>query len=229
MTVTTCRQWKLATDKWRRNHSHYSPHWVEWRTEKSRTRRRSRHGRFSRTRNFPRICSTNSPPHGPSTSQVASMAGSCTSFSRHLIKSTVSELARTIRTGAPAPLVRFSAKSSNNAVSSSDELAQGPSCIFVGPIDTASKETLEALYLQVRIFAILEFCVSSPYLCCLWSVCFRRVMRITVVNPWSLMICSTESRYACQFVQILDQPCGFCYYLLTLSMIESVETEVVWF
>eukprot|EP00262_Sarcandra_glabra_P008927 TRINITY_DN22879_c0_g1_i1.p1 TRINITY_DN22879_c0_g1~~TRINITY_DN22879_c0_g1_i1.p1 ORF type:complete len:323 (-),score=23.28 TRINITY_DN22879_c0_g1_i1:176-1054(-) len=29
-------------------------------------------------------------------------------------------------------------------------LAEGPSCIFVGPIETASKETLEALYLQAR-------------------------------------------------------------------------------
>lgn len=28
--------------------------------------------------------------------------------------------------------------------------AEGPSCLFVGPIETASKEMLEALYLQVR-------------------------------------------------------------------------------
>ncbi|KAL5716177.1 hypothetical protein ACHQM5_017903 [Ranunculus cassubicifolius] len=29
-------------------------------------------------------------------------------------------------------------------------LAQGPSCIFVSPIETAKKETLEALYRQAR-------------------------------------------------------------------------------
>ncbi|XP_022964680.1 uncharacterized protein LOC111464688 [Cucurbita moschata] len=75
------------------------------------------------------------------------MAGTCTSFSRHLIQSTVSDLARTIRTAAPFHLPRFSAKT---ALSSSNDLAQGPSCIFVGPIDTASQETLEALYLQAR-------------------------------------------------------------------------------
>lgn len=31
--------------------------------------------------------------------------------------------------------------------------AEGPSCIYVGPIETASKETLEALYRQVRCFS----------------------------------------------------------------------------
>ncbi|CAK9327018.1 unnamed protein product [Citrullus colocynthis] len=78
------------------------------------------------------------------------MAGTSTSFSRHLIKSTVSDLARTIRTAAPFHRVPFSTKSPNNPLSSSDDLAQGPSCIFVGPLETATQETLEALYLQAR-------------------------------------------------------------------------------
>lgn len=33
----------------------------------------------------------------------------------------------------------------------SAELPQGPSCIYVGPLETANKETLEALYCQVTI------------------------------------------------------------------------------
>ncbi|XP_023523155.1 PGR5-like protein 1A, chloroplastic [Cucurbita pepo subsp. pepo] len=78
------------------------------------------------------------------------MAATRTSFFRHLTKPTVSELTRTIRSAHPFHLVRFSARTANNALSSSDELVQGPSCIFVGPIETASKETLEALYLQAR-------------------------------------------------------------------------------
>lgn len=92
--------------------------------------------------NLQNISASCSPP--------PSMAATTTFFSRYLTKTTASELARTIRTTAPVHLLRFSSKSTINALSSSDELAQGPSCLFVGPIDTASKETLEALYLQVR-------------------------------------------------------------------------------
>lgn len=77
------------------------------------------------------------------------MAGASTSFSPHLIKSTVSNLARTIRAATPFHLVPFSTKTPNSPLSSSEDLAQGPSCIFVGPIETATQETLEALYLQV--------------------------------------------------------------------------------
>lgn len=77
------------------------------------------------------------------------MAGTSTSFSPHLIKSTVSNLTRTIRAVTPFHLVLFSTKTPNSPLSSSDNLAQGPSCIFVGPIETATQETLEALYLQV--------------------------------------------------------------------------------
>ncbi|XP_008457470.2 PGR5-like protein 1A, chloroplastic [Cucumis melo] len=78
------------------------------------------------------------------------MAGTSTSFSPHLIKSTVSNLTRTIRAVTPFHLVLFSTKTPNSPLSSSDDLAQGPSCIFVGPIETATQETLEALYLQAR-------------------------------------------------------------------------------
>ncbi|XP_031735945.1 PGR5-like protein 1A, chloroplastic isoform X2 [Cucumis sativus] len=78
------------------------------------------------------------------------MAGASTSFSPHLIKSTVSNLARTIRAATPFHLVPFSTKTPNSPLSSSEDLAQGPSCIFVGPIETATQETLEALYLQAR-------------------------------------------------------------------------------
>ncbi|KVI11951.1 hypothetical protein Ccrd_009633 [Cynara cardunculus var. scolymus] len=48
----------------------------------------------------------------------------------HVIGSTVVELSRNGRTLAPSQL--------------------GPSCIFVGPIESASQETLEALYRQAR-------------------------------------------------------------------------------
>ncbi|XAR58983.1 hypothetical protein NMG60_11014588 [Bertholletia excelsa] len=72
----------------------------------------------------------------------------------HVIGSTVVELSRNSRTGAPFS-VRISTR--NNGVSTRDErepplssLSEGPSCIFVGPIETASKETLEALYRQAR-------------------------------------------------------------------------------
>ncbi|KAI9081807.1 hypothetical protein K1719_036069 [Acacia pycnantha] len=51
----------------------------------------------------------------------------------------------------PSVSVRFSAKSNGASVSPTcDDLAQGPHCIYVGPIESASQETLEALYLQAR-------------------------------------------------------------------------------
>ncbi|KAI3772324.1 hypothetical protein L6452_03506 [Arctium lappa] len=78
----------------------------------------------------------------------------------HVIGSTVVELSRNGRTLAPAQLVRISCKhSSNNGLSirsdqgrrpASRVLVEGPSCIFVGPIESASQETLEALYRQAR-------------------------------------------------------------------------------
>ncbi|KAF5446919.1 hypothetical protein F2P56_032514 [Juglans regia] len=77
------------------------------------------------------------------------MAGtSASSFTPHVIGSTVFELSRINRTTAPF-LVRISAKA-NGSPTCDDALAEGPSCIFVGPIETASQETLEALYCQAR-------------------------------------------------------------------------------
>ncbi|KAK9280616.1 hypothetical protein L1049_014311 [Liquidambar formosana] len=85
------------------------------------------------------------------------MAGTGASIQTHVIGSTVVELSRANnRTGAPFS-VRISTKSNGfsagdgrGAQSSKLALVEGPSCIFVGPIETASKETLEALYLQAR-------------------------------------------------------------------------------
>ncbi|GAV78275.1 hypothetical protein CFOL_v3_21743 [Cephalotus follicularis] len=76
------------------------------------------------------------------------MAGACKSITRHVIGSSIVELSRPHKTGAPSFSVRISAKSSGG-VSTCKE-GEGPSCIFVGPIETASKETLEALYCQAR-------------------------------------------------------------------------------
>ncbi|GLT70798.1 hypothetical protein SLA2020_428580 [Shorea laevis] len=76
------------------------------------------------------------------------MASTSASLAPHVIGSTVVELSRTNRTGAPFS-VRISAKT-NVGPARDNALAEGPSCIFVGPIETASKETLEALYLQAR-------------------------------------------------------------------------------
>lgn len=78
----------------------------------------------------------------------------------HVIGSTVVELSRNSRTLAPSQLVRISCKnSSKNGLSirssqdrqpSSKALLEGPSCLFIGPIESASQETLEALYRQAR-------------------------------------------------------------------------------
>lgn len=68
-------------------------------------------------------------------------------FSPHLIGSNSS------RTGARFS-VRISARSSGLSAraerGSLSVLDEAPSCIFVGPIETANKETLEALYRQAR-------------------------------------------------------------------------------
>ncbi|KAG4979701.1 hypothetical protein JHK85_033659 [Glycine max] len=68
------------------------------------------------------------------------MAG--TSLS-HVIQSTVLELPRTTRH------VRISAKS-HRVSATSDQRPAGPCCIYVGPLETANKENLEALYCQAR-------------------------------------------------------------------------------
>ncbi|CAK9139150.1 unnamed protein product [Ilex paraguariensis] len=78
------------------------------------------------------------------------MAGTSSSVTPNVVGSTVVELSRNSRTGAPFS-VRISSRS--NSVSNRDERgppSEGLSCIFVGPIETASKETLESLYRQAR-------------------------------------------------------------------------------
>ncbi|KAL5580984.1 hypothetical protein UlMin_013426 [Ulmus minor] len=74
-------------------------------------------------------------------------SGSCPSFVSNLIGTAISDISRTSRPGAPFP-VRISANGHN--FPTRDDLSRGPSCIYVGPIETASKETLEALYHQAR-------------------------------------------------------------------------------
>ncbi|KAF9665528.1 hypothetical protein SADUNF_Sadunf16G0132300 [Salix dunnii] len=83
------------------------------------------------------------------------MAGTCTFISRLVIElSSNNRASRTWGGGGGASFcwARISAMNSNG-VSSAREVAlspEGPSCIFVGPIETASQETLEALYCQAR-------------------------------------------------------------------------------
>ncbi|XP_042068505.1 PGR5-like protein 1B, chloroplastic isoform X3 [Salvia splendens] len=75
------------------------------------------------------------------------MAGTCSPVIPHVIGSTVVELSRTgPRTRAPLS-VRISSRSYAVPTTAPYE---GPSCIFVGPVETASQETLEALYCQAR-------------------------------------------------------------------------------
>lgn len=81
------------------------------------------------------------------------MAAARSLVTPHVIGSTVFELSRTASyIGAPFP-VRVSTRS--HCISSpvtayvTRRPPEGPSCIFVGPIETASQETLEALYSQV--------------------------------------------------------------------------------
>lgn len=42
-------------------------------------------------------------------------------------------------------------------------ISEGPSCILVGPIETASQETLEALYNQVFLFLFVFVFVFEMY------------------------------------------------------------------
>ncbi|KAJ6904916.1 PGR5-like protein 1B [Populus alba x Populus x berolinensis] len=81
------------------------------------------------------------------------MAGTCTYISRHVIElSSYNRASRSGREGASFCWARLSATSSNG-VSRTRKVAlasEGPSCLFVGPIETASQETLEALYRQAR-------------------------------------------------------------------------------
>ncbi|XVE59264.1 hypothetical protein DITRI_Ditri05aG0032000 [Diplodiscus trichospermus] len=78
------------------------------------------------------------------------MAGAFHSIRPHVIGSTAVKLSlsRAIRSKPPFS-VRFSGFSDKTQgfLTAKEE---GPSCIFVGPIETASQETLEALYRQAR-------------------------------------------------------------------------------
>lgn len=79
------------------------------------------------------------------------MAGAWSPISRRVLGSTVIDLSRSnSRTGGSLP-VRISARSHGVSTCEERETPQGPSCIFVGPVETASKETLEALYRQVML------------------------------------------------------------------------------
>ncbi|KAK7312468.1 hypothetical protein VNO77_36351 [Canavalia gladiata] len=66
----------------------------------------------------------------------------CTSTS-HVIQSTLLELPR------PNRHARISSKT-HRVSATSDHRPEGPYCIYVGPLETANKETLEALYCQAR-------------------------------------------------------------------------------
>ncbi|KFK27469.1 hypothetical protein AALP_AA8G387300 [Arabis alpina] len=77
------------------------------------------------------------------------MAATCTSIG----SSSIVELSRLInRAGVPFS-VRISSRTrvhGGGLTAPSTSREEGPSCIFVGPIDSARKETLEALYRQAR-------------------------------------------------------------------------------
>ncbi|MED6120867.1 hypothetical protein PIB30_024891 [Stylosanthes scabra] len=80
-----------------------------------------------------------------------------TSFAANAVRSTAEELSRTSRCNRRRSLLSLagissSSKSRGGSVSAitCDDRPRGPYCIYVGPIDTASKETLEALYSQAR-------------------------------------------------------------------------------
>ncbi|XP_010485238.1 PREDICTED: factor of DNA methylation 4-like [Camelina sativa] len=81
------------------------------------------------------------------------MAGTCTSIRPRLIgSSSIVELSRLInRAGVPFS-VRISTRTRGHGggLTAPTSREEGPSCIFVGPIDSARKETLEALYRQAK-------------------------------------------------------------------------------
>lgn len=77
------------------------------------------------------------------------MAGTCHSIRPHVIvKQPLSKSTRTTKSPFSVRVSGFSAKTQGFPTAKEE----GPSCLFVGPIETASQETLEALYCQVRNF-----------------------------------------------------------------------------
>ncbi|XP_038706132.1 PGR5-like protein 1B, chloroplastic [Tripterygium wilfordii] len=75
------------------------------------------------------------------------MAGTRGPIEHHVIGSAVLKPSKSFR-GAASFSVSISAK--RNGAHDDLALAEGPSCIFVGPLESASRETLEALYRQAR-------------------------------------------------------------------------------
>ncbi|CAI9108112.1 OLC1v1007636C2 [Oldenlandia corymbosa var. corymbosa] len=86
------------------------------------------------------------------------MAGTCSPVKPHFISSSKTtsyspvENSRSSlsRAGARCSVVRYSSLRSSVEDFRPLPPVEGPSCIFVGPIESASKETLEALYRQAR-------------------------------------------------------------------------------
>ncbi|GER35643.1 PGR5-like protein [Striga asiatica] len=79
------------------------------------------------------------------------MAGTCSPPAPHMIGYSVVELSGAgSRTGAPFSVRISSRCRAIAAAQDGRSLMEGPSCIFVGPVETASQETLEALYRQAR-------------------------------------------------------------------------------
>jgi hypothetical protein len=54
-------------------------------------------------------------------------------------------------------VARAAASGRRDLTGSTLAIAEGPSCLFVGPIETASKDMLEALYCQVNFFCKFHF------------------------------------------------------------------------
>ncbi|XP_051134693.1 PGR5-like protein 1B, chloroplastic [Andrographis paniculata] len=84
------------------------------------------------------------------------MAGTCPPAPPQVIGAALIELYRAgSRTGSPLS-VRISSRSYAVPITAADAAQdgrfrrEGPSCIFVGPVETASQENLEALYRQAR-------------------------------------------------------------------------------
>ncbi|KAF1899111.1 hypothetical protein Lal_00019232 [Lupinus albus] len=75
------------------------------------------------------------------------MSTTSTSFASNVPQSTFLELPLTTNNRFS---LRFSAKSHHRVSAFSDQRPHGPYCVYVGPLETANQETLEALYSQAR-------------------------------------------------------------------------------
>ncbi|XP_048137389.1 uncharacterized protein LOC115745882 isoform X3 [Rhodamnia argentea] len=82
------------------------------------------------------------------------MAGTSSSATPPAIGPKAAGLSRGIRVSGAPVSVRIPTRCLGIATCKQSELglaAEAPSCIYVGPIETASKETLEALYCQLKL------------------------------------------------------------------------------